>query len=603
MGQITRFRGEGAARGIAIGPAYLLAAKVTVAERRILRQDRDAELAHLEDGIAATNQQLEELQRGLPDDGGAGRDLIEVHKMILRSQEMAGHSRRLIADECFSAEWAVTRAMDQIRKVFLSLLDPYFRERGGDFEAVGERLLRVLLGLPELRAGGATPAGSIAVGIDLSPLDPYHLKRAGVAGIVTDGGGTTSHTSIVARALGLPYVLGVKQLSGRVRPGSVIILDGARGDIVLDPTDETLQAYRARAAAECQREEQLSAEKDLLATTTDGVRIHLRANVESLVGVAAAMSAGAEGIGLFRTEFLYLERPDLPTEEEQYRDAVSALEAVHGQPVTFRTLDLGADKLPLAIKLPEGPNPALGLRSIRFSLERPEIFRTQLRALYRAAAVGPMRLMLPLVSGVTELQHARAICSEVRAQLMAEGIAHDPGLPIGIMLETPSAALTTDHLAHDVDFFSIGTNDLIQFTFAADRDNVDVRHLRQPTHPAVLRLLKSMIDAAGEAHVPISICGDMASDPLFTWLLLGLGLRELSMDSHCIPVVKSIIRRSSLAEAVAFSAEALTLRSEGEVTSLAERTLRLRFGAELDFLPSSLASSSPTAESPDTVGG
>jgi len=578
MGQMRRFRGEGAARGIAIGPAYLLAAKVTVAERRILRQDRDAELAHLEDGIAATDQQLERLQRDLPDDGGPGHDLIEVHKMILRSQEMAGHSRRLIADECFSAEWAVTRAMDPIRKVFLGLLNPTFRERGADFEAVGERLLRVLLSLPELRAGEATPAGSIAVGIDLSPLDPYRLKRAGVAGIVTDGGGPTSHTAIVARALGLPCVLGVKQLSGWVRPGSVVILDGARGDVVLDPTDETLQAYRAGAVAERQHEEQLSAERDLPATTTDGVRIYLRANVESLAGVAAAMSAGAEGIGLFRTEFLYLGRADLPTEEEQYRDAVSVLEAVHGLPVTFRTIDLGADKLPVAIKLPEGPNPALGLRSIRFALERPDIFRTQLRALYRAAAVGPMRLMFPLVSGVTELQQARAICSEVRAQLTAEGIAHDPGLPIGIMLETPSAALTADHLARDVDFFSIGTNDLIQFTFAADRDNVDVRHLRQPNHPAVLRLLKSMVDDAGEAHLPISICGDMASDPLLTWLLLGLGLRDLSMDSHCIPVVKSIIRRSSLAEAVALTAEALTLRSEGEVTSLGDHLRQRRQG-------------------------
>ena len=413
-GPMTRFRGEGASRGIAIGPAHVVAAKITVAERRILRRDRAAEVAHLEEGISAADEQLDHLQRQLADRKGAGADLVQAHRMMLRSPEVAGEARRLILEECFAAEWAVTRALDEIRATFLRIQDPYFRERGGDFEAVGERLIRTLLGLPELRAGAETPAGSIAVGTDLAPLDPFHLQAAGVIGIVTEHGGKTSHAAIVARALELPYVVGVKQIAGRVVPGAVVIVDGARGDVVIDPTAEALQTYRARATAERLRDTQLLAEKDLPALTTDGVGIHLRANVESLLGVASVTASGAEGIGLFRTEFLYLERPDLPTEDEQYRDALSVLNAVGGLPVTFRTLDLGGDKLPSAFRMPEGPNPALGVRSIRFSLERPDIFRTQLRALYRASASGPVRLMLPLVTGPDELRRALAICASVR---------------------------------------------------------------------------------------------------------------------------------------------------------------------------------------------
>jgi phosphoenolpyruvate-protein phosphotransferase (PTS system enzyme I) len=582
---MTHFRGEAASRGIAIGPAHLLAAKVTVAERRILQRDRAAEVAHLEQGIISADEQLDRLQRRLTDGGTPGADLVQAHRSMLRSPEITGESRRLILDECLAAEWAVTRALDQIRAVFQRLQDPYFRERGGDFEAVGERLVRTLLGLPELRIDSAAP-GSIAVGVELAPLDPFHLHAAGVAGIVTENGGRTSHTAIVARALELPYVIGVKQLSGRVVTGTLIIVDGVRGDVIIDPSEETKSTYLARAAALRQRDTQLLVEKDLPAVTTDGVRINLSANVESLLGVAAVPAAGADGIGLFRTEFLYLERPDLPTEDEQHRDAISVLKAVGGLPVTFRTLDLGGDKLPLAVKMPKGPNPALGIRSIRFSIDQPNIFRTQLRALYRASASGPMRIMLPLVTAVTELRRALAICANVRADLSAEGIAYDPHLPIGIMLETPSAVLTADLLAAHIDFFSIGSNDLIQYACAADRENVDVAHLRNPLQPAVLRLLKHAIDAAASAQLPISICGDMASDPAFTWLLLGLGLRDLSLEPHAIPMVKAIIRRSSMQEAVVFAARALASPNEQETAHLIEVAMGPKFAADLEaFMP------------------
>jgi len=586
---MTHFRGEGASHGIAMGPAHLLATKVTVAERRILRRDRAAEVAHLEEGIVSADEQLDGLQRRLTDGKAPGADLVQAHRLMLRSPEIAGESRRLILEECLAAEWAVTRALDQVRAVFLRIPDPYFRERGGDFEAVGERLVRTLLGLPEPRTEGASP-GSIAVGVELGPLDPFHLHAAGVGGIVTENGGSTSHTAIVARALELPYVIGVKQLSSRIASGTLIIVDGMRGDVIVDPSEETQRRYRNRIAALRQRDAQLLMEKDLPAVTTDGVRVTLSANVESLLGVEAATAAGADGIGLFRTEFLYLERPDLPDEEEQYRDAFAVLKSVAGRPVTFRTLDLGGDKLPLAIKMPKGPNPALGVRSIRFSIDQPSIFRTQLRALYRASASGPTRIMLPLVTSATELRRALAICASVRSDLTAEGIPYDAQLPVGIMLETPSAALTADLLAQHAKFFSIGSNDLIQFTCAADRENVDVAHLRNPLQPAVLRLLKQVVDAANVAHVSISLCGDMASDPALTWLLLGLGLRDLSMEPHAIPMVKAIIRRSSIEEAVAFAASALASPSEQETAHLIEVAMGPKFAAELEAFVSTAVS-------------
>ena len=581
---MTRFHGEGASPGIAIGPAYLLAAKVVIAERRILRLDRAAEVAHLESGIAAADGQLARLQRQLAVGTGAGADLVQAHRMMLRSPEIAGESRRLILEDCNAAEWAVTRALDGVRAVFARIQDPYFRERGGDFEAVGERLIRALLGLPELRADVDSRPGTIAVGMDLAPFDPFRLNAAGVIGMVTENGGKTSHTSIIARALDLPYVAGVKHVSARIASGTLIIVDGVRGDVVVDPSEEVQRAYRARAETRRRRDDQLLTDKDQPAVTTDGVSISLGANVESLVGLAAVTAAGADGIGLFRTEFMYLDRPDLPSEDDQYRDAVSVLGAVDGFPVTFRTLDLGGDKLPLAFKMEEGPNPALGIRSLRFSLERPDIFRTQLRALYRASVSGPMRIMLPLVTGATELQRALAICASVREELAAAGTAFDPHLPLGIMIETPSAAVTADLLARHADFFSLGTNDLIQYACAADRENADVAHLRDPLQPAVLRLLKQTIDAAARANRPISICGDMAGDPFLTWILLGLGLRELSMEPHAIPAVKAIIRRSSIKEAEALVALALASPDEHETACLIEAAMGPRFAADFEEL-------------------
>jgi len=584
---MIRCRGVGASRGIAVGPAHLTEVRVSVAERRILRHDREAELARLDTASDAAEQQLDRMRQqlsGVP--GRTGLEIIDLHRLIIRSPELGGEARRLINDECFAAEWAVTRALEQIRATFARLDDPYFRERAGDFDAAADRLLRVLIGLPELRADANTPRGAVAVGVDLGPLDLFHLRRSGIEGMVGESGGPTSHAAIIARAFGLPYVVGARSITAKVRPGATIVVDGSRGDVVIDPDEETLRAYRARASADRERDRRMSATHSLASVTTDGVPIHLGANVESLAGVSAAVGAGAESIGLFRTEFLYLERPDLPSEQEQFEDAVAALRAARGIPITFRTLDLGADKLPLSVKIPAGPNPALGIRSTRFSLLRPDILRLQLRALYRASATGPLRFMFPLVSGLDELKKLRAVCDSVRGELGAERVAHDGAAALGVMIETPSAALTADHLARRCDFLSVGTNDLIQYTFAADRENGDVAHLHQPLHPAVLRLLKTLVETARAASVPISICGDMAGDPFLTWILVGLGFRELSMDRDRIPLVKAIVRGSSVEEAEALVREALAAEEETEVAELLRSRLESRFAAVIDgFIP------------------
>ncbi|HSZ82710.1 MAG TPA: phosphoenolpyruvate--protein phosphotransferase [Polyangia bacterium] len=584
---MIRLQGTSAARGIAIGPAFLMDMRLVIAERRVLRNDREAEVARLESALLAAEAQLDLVQRKVDEAKGSGHEFIEAHRLILRSPELAGEARRLIKDQCLGAEWAVSRAIERIRLTFSQLDDPFFRDRGGDFDVVAERLLRVLLGLPELRPGAGAPRGGVAVGTDISPLDPYHLQRAGILAIVSEGGGATSHAAIMSRAFGFPYVVGIKKLGEKVRSGSILIVDGTHGEVIIDPDEACLRTYRLRAEADRARAKVLGATRALPSVTTDGVAIHLSANVESLDGLKAAVDAGAESIGLFRTEFLYLERPDLPTEEEQYQDALAALRAAAGMPVTFRTLDLGGDKLPLAVKMSTGPNPALGVRSIRFSLRHPDILRPQLRALYRAASEGPLRLMFPLVSGLTELRQLRAVCDEVRAELGKAGTTHDATAALGVMIETPSAALTADHLARHCDFLSVGTNDLIQYAFAADRENEEVAYLYQPLHPAVLRMLKAVVDGARAGNVSVSLCGDIAGDPSLTLILIGLGLRELSMDPDRIPLVKAVVRGSSLAEAEELAAQALALDDEVEIGELVRTRLGDRFVDVIEKTPTS----------------
>ncbi len=582
FGRVKRLKGIGASEGVAIGTAELLTSRVVVVDRWVSHPLVKDEIQRLEAAVDATDRQLEHLSRRLAAQKlHDGHLLIEAHRLMLRSDDLLGASRNLIRKDALAAEPSVRRVVDDIVAKFEEMSDPYLRQRGEDVEAIGERLLSTLLGLPEVRSQGVRATGAIGIGKVLSPIDAFHLPRFGFAGLATERGGKTSHAAIVVRALGIPYVLGIEGLRGSISSGAKLIVDGGRGEVIVDPDVDTLTAFQEQRTRHLARARELRSKPVGATATTDGVRVHIGANVEALSEISTALEVGADSIGLFRTEFLYLDRPDLPTEDEQYRDAVSALTKLGGRVATFRTLDLGGEKLPLAVELPPGTNPSLGVRAIRFSLRRPDIFRTQLRALYRASTAGPLRIMFPLISGVTELIKAQTICTDIREELTREGIAFDPQVPIGAMVETPSAAVTTDHLAEHSDFFSIGTNDLIQYAFAADRENQEVDHLYHPLHPALLRLLKEAVEGAARARKPISICGDMAGDPAFTWVLLGLGIRELSMAPGQIPAVRSVIASTRLAEAVEMTDRVLMLHSEREAEDLVMTTMRQRFPIEV----------------------
>src|SRR6266571_1898078 len=556
MGTRRTLSGVAASDGVAIGQARLLVPPVVVVDRWISPDLVPAEVARLRQAVASTDEQLALLSARLESQHlHEGHLILEAHRMMLRDDEVVEGARRLIESDRLAAECAVRRVIDTIAATFERMEDPYLRERGADVEAIGDRLLRTLLGLPEVLQSSPLAAAAIGVGSVLSPIEALHLPRSGLVGFAAERGGKTSHAAIILRALEIPFVVGVRGLCAAVRSGERLVVDGSRGEVIVGPDDGAIAMYEERRSRERSRVQALKSRGTGPTATRDGVRIELSANIEAPL--------------------------EVPSAEEQFQDAVAVLTALGGRPATFRTLDIGGEKLPLAVTVPGGTNPSLGVRAMRFALRRPDIFRTQLRALYRASALGPLRIMFPLVSGISELDEARRACAEIAEELEREGVAFDRNVPIGVMIETPSAALTTDHLAGNSSFFSIGTNDLIQYTFAADRENEDVAYLYHPLHPAFLRLLKSAIDAANGAGKPISVCGDMAGDPAFTWVLLGLGVRSLSMSPRLIPAVKSIIGASRLEEMEALLAQVLPLRSETQVEDLVMGVMRKRFPLEL----------------------
>jgi phosphotransferase system enzyme I (PtsI) len=554
---------------------------VEVQERRIFSDEVSNELRRFEDSISRSDAQLRRIQQQIAEQEGDGQEyrILEAHRMMLADVHLVEETRRIISTDQVSAEWALRRALDQIQSVFARIEDAYFRERRSDIDMIGERILRNLMGMTPPGHEGV-PKGAVVFAHDLSPADVTQLGRAGVSGFFTEGGGKTSHAALVARALGLPLVAGVQGFIKHIRTGMTVIVDGGRGEVILEPDTEVQGRFADRAARDLVQTERLARAREAPAISLDGERVHLSANVELLEEIPISVELGADGIGLFRTEFLYLERSTLPTEEEQYQHALSALRAMGGRGVCFRTLDLGGDKLPTSVRIPAGNNPALGLRSIRYSLWRRDVFKLQLRAFYRAAAVGPLRIMFPLISGVSELRTVREVCADVCAELQREGLEHNPDVPLGVMVETPSAALIADLLLDECDFLSIGTNDLIQYALAADRQDEHVGYLYHPLHPAILRAVKQVVAAAKNAGKPVAMCGDMAGDPRFCWVLLGLGLRSLSMAPRQIPVVKSIVRATRMTSAIKLTEDILRLRTEDEVEETVNQVMKERFPLE-----------------------
>lgn len=536
--------GLGASRGYAIGRAVVLgAAALEVSHYRIAPEDADSECNRLRDALAITRDEFTRLAENLPADSprelGA---LLHVHAMLLADPMLADEPMALIRERHYNAEWALTAQGQLLGEQFALMNDEYLRERASDVRHVIERVLQVLAGAPDM-AATATNASTTAedalvvVAHDISPADMVKLRGARFAAFATDLGGATSHTAIVARSMGVPAVVALGNIRLLARDGDMLIVDGEAGVVLVNPSELVLHEYRQRQAVYAAERAALSLLKDTPAVTLDGIRVGMYANIEWPEEAAAALAAGAEGIGLFRSEFLFMNRADLPTEEEQYQAYTSVVRTMAGRPVTIRTLDIGADKT-LDGEATVAINPALGERAVRYCLTRPELFATQLRAILRASAHGPVRILLPMIAHLHEVHGCMAAIASAKAELDARGQAYAEKVEIGAMVEIPAIAIAIEPFAQLLDFLSIGTNDLIQYTLAIDRADPSVARLYDPLHPAVLRLIAGTINAGVRFDKPVSVCGEMAGDLSLTRLLLGLGLTHFSMHPQQLLDVK-----------------------------------------------------------------
>lgn len=578
-GRRRRREGIAASPGVAIGPAYVVDRhKIPVPRRSIERTDTDAEVHRFRKGLRDTQAQLEQIKGRLPH--GEHRQILKAQQLMLRDPDMASHVEQLIRDEHICAEWALSRVADEIRDTLQKADDQYFRERSGDITFLAERVLLTLRGEDPTEI--SPPAGAVVVAHDLPPADTAGFARTEVVGMVTAMGGQTSHSAIVARSLEIPAVVGVDGIDQDVEDGDTVIVDAIHGVVVVRPSTEELEQWEQIRDRYERFEDRVQREHGLPASGRDGTHVTLRANVALEAELGSALFHGAEGVGLYRTEFMFMDREIPPSEEEHYRLAKNVLRRVAPYPVVFRTFDLGSDKPTRLVSWTERErNPAMGLRSLRLALREREMFLSQLRGLLRAAVHGPLRIMLPLVSGLSELRAAYDAVAEARRQLADARMAHAQVVPVGIMIEMPSAAIIADRLAPHVDFMSIGTNDLIQYTLAIDRDNDDVGYLYRPLHPSILRLIKGVAQAGREHGISVSLCGEMAADPRYTWVLAGLGVRELSMHPSAIPVIKNIIRSSDLTEMEALSQQVLEAADVDEAERMVLGVMRERFPEHL----------------------
>jgi phosphotransferase system enzyme I (PtsI) len=539
--------------GIGIGRAYLVGRDTGKTPRHHIEPDEvDAEIARLHRAISISDKQLEKIKQQLAEESESETDfhIVTAHQLMLHDEHLVDATIEYVKSELINTEWALRKAVDDIRGVFEAIEDEYFRERASDVDHVADRVMANLMGRDE--GDFDPPPDAIVVAYDLSPADAARLHRAAVAGLVTDAGGKTSHTAIIARAHEIPAVVGLEDVTEAIESDDLLIVDGSSGVVIVNPAASTVAEYRDAQRRAAVRGAVLLGNVALPAQTKDGVEIELYANIDGPDEIVSALEHGARGIGLTRSEYLFMTSETLPDEEVHYNMARAVLAGMAGRPATIRTFDLGADKLAAFLedaKLDE-PNPALGLRSVRLCLHDlgMPLFRQQLRGLLRASAHGPLRLMFPMISGIGELRAAKGVLDDVRVELRAEGVAFDETLEVGIMIEMPSAALTADQLARECDFFSIGTNDLIQYTMAVDRVNEYVSYLYEPLHPALLRLIAGVAKAARTAGIPAAVCGEMAGDPLVAPVLAGMGIHELSMSAVAIPEVKAVLRAATMTD-------------------------------------------------------
>lgn len=589
-------QGIGVSRGIAIGRVHRLApSELDIRQFQIERKDVLHEVARLNNAFSLVRAELDALRDGVAADApGEVRAFLDLHRMILDDSMLCDAPRDLVRQKLINAEWALTIQLEQVCRQFESIDDEYFRSRSEDVRQVVERVLKALAGgeagtlpkLPALRKPEGEAADRVVlVARDLAPADMLHLKdRAGLdlAGFVTELGGATSHTAILARSLGVPAVLGLADVRSAVEEGDLVIVDADEGRLIVQPDAAELDSYRQRVKAAAEARAELRKLKGKIARTRDGIAIELLANIELPGDAREALEAGADGIGLFRTEFLFMNRDRLPDEDEQYEAYAKVARAMKGKPVVIRTLDIGADKvlnevardsLGIAAGAPTvESNPALGLRAIRYCLAYPELFLTQLRAILRASSVGTVRILVPMLAHVHEIDSALSFVARAKEQLKERKLKFDARVPVGGMIEVPAAALSLPAFVKRLKFLSIGTNDLIQYTLAIDRADSSVSHLYDHLHPAVLQLISRTIKTGEKSRLPVSVCGEMAGETEVTELLLGLGLKQFSMHPSQILAVKQRVLATSRRSAIQLASRVMRAADPMEIRKALERS-------------------------------
>lgn len=573
--------GIGASPGIVIGRLLHMGRRKTKRRgRTFLDQEKvNLEIARFKEAVDQSEKQLQEIRDQFVDQLEDYISIIDSHILMLKDKMIYDRSLEIIEKEKINAEWALEKSLNQVRAVFQQLDDQYLRERVQDVEQVATRIFRVLAG-KEVDPFAEIEEQVIVVARDFSPEDTVRMPSDRVLGFLTEMGGVTSHTAIVARSLGIPAVVGVENLCRQVATDDLVILDGNSGHIYINPTLEQLEQYKEYQRQYQDYSAQVVRFNYMPAETIDGLRVDIFANIEMAEELDSALHYGAGGIGLFRSEYSYIGKDNLPDEEILFNLYKGLLARMTPSPVTIRTLDIGGDKIASNIKISGEANPALGLRAIRFSLREPELFITQIRALFRASIHGSLRIMFPMISALCEVKRVKEIIAGVKEELDKEGHPYDDSVKIGIMIEVPSAVSVADVLAREVDFFSIGTNDLIQYALAIDRSNEHVAHMYEPFHPAVLRMIKQVVDVGHDAGIEVGLCGEMAGDVASLPLLLGLGLDELSMPPLSIPYIKRMIRSSTVEEMEKLAQDVLHCPSAQEVVDYLADHLPQRYPEE-----------------------
>ncbi len=572
------YRAIAASPGIVIGRAYLLdRKKVVVAGRRIEDVSVKEEVLRFKKAIEVSKTQLEDLRKRFSK--GLGKShlyILDTHIMLLEDKMLVDGTVKRIKESMLNAEGALKETIAAICLKFDTIEDEYLRERKHDVEQVGERVLRNLVGhkqesLVEIKEE------AVIIAHDLAPTDTLMMRKDRILGFATDAGSRTSHTAILARSLGIPAAVGLDTITTAVKTGDVVILDGIHGVVIVDPDEETFLDYLKKQRKYKYFEQELEKLTTLPAETIDGHVVHLQGNIELPEEATSSVDHGGTGIGLYRTEFLFLNRKSFPTEEEHYNAYRHVAERAAPHEVIIRTLDVGGDKIGMAGEFEKEANPALGLRAIRFCLQKRDIFRVQLRGILRASVLGNIKILIPMISGLTELHETKKLLDEVKQELRSEGQDFNEAVQIGVMIEIPSAALIADLLAREVDFFSVGTNDLIQYTLAIDRQNEHVAYMYEPLDPAVLRLLQRVAFAAQNANIPLAMCGEMAGDPLYAAILLGMGFNSLSMNVASIPWVKKVVRSVRMQDAVELASLVMQQSTAAQARKTAENFMEERF--------------------------